>query len=130
MDPEIRKAIATIDQRIADLQQAKAALLQAFGEQEAVATTSRPTVLRSAPRSRARNTNPASPGKRKAELAHFLVTHGPAKRGEIVARSGIPEGTIANLLSKSPEFILQRDGRWNVKQGELLTKGEPELVAQ
>lgn len=106
--PEIRKAIELIDAKIAQLLAAKATLLDAFGNPSPVEN---PEV---------RQLQNAGKGKpdRFSQLVRFLTAHGPMLRKDILMRSGIPEGTIAYLLSTYTNFVQQPDGRWAIGSKE------------
>ena len=105
MNPEMRKAVEVIDQRIAHLQKIKQMLIGEFGE----APVGGPLPIRPVSRhSDGRN-------NRKAELEAFLRSRGPTTRKEIIAQSGVPEGTIGWLLSKD-WFVRTKDRRWTVRE--------------
>ena len=51
---------------------------------------------------------------RKEQLKKFLKNNGPSTRHVILTESGIPNGTIANLLSKDKDFTLnKKNGKWH-----------------
>lgn len=54
-------------------------------------------------------------GGRRDELRAFLRKRGPMKSAEIVERSGIPVGTVANLLNEKDNFV-GRNGLWMVNE--------------
>jgi hypothetical protein len=120
VDPDIRKAIEIIDQKILSLQQARNQLAQAFGlEQSPHDKASAITIAA------ASIPFPGIPGKhlvadqrkpRKEALAEFLITHGPMSRVEIVAKSGLPEGSISYCLSDSRFFEQSKDGNWGATE--------------
>jgi hypothetical protein len=49
---------------------------------------------------------------RKQEMADFIRTHGPSTRTEILAGSGIPEGTFAYCVRDTKLFVQGEDGKW------------------
>jgi hypothetical protein len=51
---------------------------------------------------------------RKKQLLDYLRQKGPAHRGEIISDTGIPPGTLANLLQQS-EFENVSRGVWKAK---------------
>src|SRR5690242_3546350 len=112
MNSDIEKAVGIIEQRILHLQQIKAMLLAEFGAASAPITSASIT-----PSTRNGNGNGNGDGNqtRKDQLAKFLNEHGPATRGTINEKSGIPKGTIANLLNK--EGFVRRYGKWQVDLG-------------
>ena len=105
MNSDIEKALEVIDRQILNLQQAKRILLDTFGvegspiKSAAIAPT-------------ARSGNGNGNQNRKDQLITFLTQHGPSSRGKINHESGIPRGTIANLLNKSG--FVRRDRKWYV----------------
>jgi hypothetical protein len=113
MNPDIRKAVEVINNRIENLEHIKAMLLEEFGAGsvlgEMATSDSRPRLLRA---DIGANGNGGGEGRR-AQLARFLRHHGPARRTEINTKSGIPKGTIAFLLNKWPEFVSRR-GKWQL----------------
>jgi hypothetical protein len=50
----------------------------------------------------------------KFRLVEFLKQHGPSTRKEITTKTGIPEGSLSELL-KRPIFEKQRWGIWALK---------------
>jgi hypothetical protein len=104
LSPEITKALEVIDAKIAQLNQAKAVLLEAF-------SGSRTDEVRPKPQKTSSKGRP----DRFGQLMKFLTTHGPAKRKDILAHSGIPEGTVAYLLNTFQNFIQLPDGRWAIR---------------
>lgn len=51
-------------------------------------------------------------GGRRQELRDFLSEHGPMKAAEIVQKSGIPKGTVDNLLTQKEHFRNCGEGLW------------------
>jgi hypothetical protein len=118
VDPDIRKAIEIIDQKIFSLQQARNQLAQAFGLDQSPHAKAGSTPTVSIP-------FPETPGKhlvadqrkpRKEALAEFLITHGPMSRVEIVAKSGLPEGSISYCLADNRFFEQLKDGNWGATE--------------
>ena len=67
---------------------------------------------------------PSSPVQstgRKEELAQFLLTHGPMSRVDIVAKAGLPEGTVSYCLNDTHFFAQVEGGNWNLT--ELFRRG-------
>src|SRR5437868_1623917 len=107
---EMTRLIALLDKRIRRLQEARALLVEDGGETVRVPKhTSRPE-RRTA--ELASNANGSGRGKRKAQLEKFLKQHGPATRSEVVAGSGVPDGTLGYLATKHPDVFMQKDGKW------------------
>jgi hypothetical protein len=50
----------------------------------------------------------------KKKLIDFLTAHGPSMRGEIAAKTGIPPGSLSELLGGN-EFEQPRRGFWALK---------------
>jgi hypothetical protein len=60
------------------------------------------------------NANPAiAPSVQR--VVDFLQSNGPSTRREIVEKSAIPEGTIANVLTNRKDIFRKREGKWEVK---------------
>ncbi len=106
MNSDIEKAVGIIEQRILNLQQIKSMLLAEFNG------TAVPTGGAAKRPTSSSNGNGNGNQSRKDQLAKFLVEHGPSSRATINDKSGIPKGTIANLLNK-PGFV-RRDRKWTV----------------
>jgi hypothetical protein len=110
MNPDIKKAVDILDQRIANLENIKAMLLAEFDGQaggSAVTLAGRPVQPSKG------NGNGNGNQTRVHQLRNFLIAHGPSKRAEIIARAGMPKGTIASLLNRD-EFVRRSDGKWQV----------------
>ena len=117
MYPDIEKAIQLIDAKIAELQNAKRTLLEAFGRTVNLGAGTA-TV-----QAKAINANLTVIGTtRKAELVKLLQEQGPLRRSEIIKRSDIPKGTIAYLLNDKDTFVSQ-DGKWSVAEKGVNEKG-------
>jgi hypothetical protein len=54
-------------------------------------------------------------GGRRTQLIEYLREHGPMKRTELIANSGVPAGTIAHLLRDGEAFEPDGNGGWRVK---------------
>lgn len=63
----------------------------------------------------------------RKKLIEFLDEHGPSLRAEIVAKTGIPEGSLSKLL-RGKEFEHLERGfwalEWQAKKSKRKTKGE------
>ena len=112
MYPDIEKAIQLIDTKIAELQNAKRTLLEAFGRNINLGPTTTSVQTRTMD---ANLTVLRSP--RKATLIKLLKEQGPLSRSEIIKKSDIPKGTIAYLLNDKETFVSQ-DGKWSVAENE------------
>jgi hypothetical protein len=108
MNSDIRQAINIITQRITNLQQIKQMLLEEFD----VTGGTSAAITVSPARHTNGNGNENGDLNRKGQLVKFLTLNGPASRGTINEKSGIPKGTIANLLNK--EGFVRRHGKWDV----------------
>lgn len=51
--------------------------------------------------------------RRLAQVQNYLREHGPAKRTEIIADTGIPEGTVAFLLKDKRRFARDDERKWH-----------------
>jgi hypothetical protein len=61
--------------------------------------------------------------ERRLMLVEFLKKYGPQTRAAILAKTGIPNGSLAALLNK-PEFSRDADGRWSLVDVQVATEGE------
>ena|SRR5437868_2339352 len=57
---------------------------------------------------------PRRTGTRYEQLVNFLRNHGPSFRKEILARSGLPQGTLSAMLTRK-NFDQDGEGRWKPK---------------
>ena len=125
VDPEIQQAINIIDRKISSLMESRNRLAQAFGLPQP--TTSQPTntyqkaseleSISSVAHRAAEafdNVTSAIQKPRKEALADFLIENGPMSRVDIVARAGIPEGTVSYCLNDKRFFVQKSDGSWDV----------------
>jgi len=53
-------------------------------------------------------------GTRLEQLREFLRTNGPIQRKDVLARSGLPIGTVAGLLQEKHGFKKDESGLWSV----------------
>src|ERR1017187_8274490 len=98
MNAGIKEIVGMIRQRIANLQQIEKMLLEEFdlsspAEATVASKPARPTTVKN------KSSNGHTVPNRKDMLVKFLSQHGPSKRSKINAESGIPVGTVANLLN-------------------------------
>jgi hypothetical protein len=112
MNQEMNQVLKIIRQRITNLQQIERMLLEEFGATASGngATSPKPTRIISNKKS----SNGHAAPTRKDELVKFLTDKGPKRRSEINAESGIPIGTVANLLNDGDSFVRRADGKWDV----------------
>lgn len=114
MQPEIEKAIELIDQKIIGLQKAKETLIEAFGEM-VVDSRIQPSLFQ---RQKRPVPTPIKAGPtRKETIMKLLQEEGPLSRSEIMKRSGIPQGTVANVLTDKDTFGSE-EGKWFVVKKE------------
>jgi hypothetical protein len=111
MNSDIQKAIAIIDQRISNLMDIRNKLTDEFG---GVPAPIRSAIVHPITSSGDGSGNGNGNQSRKEQLAKFLIENGPSKRGTINEKSGIPKGTIANLLNK--DGFVRRHGKWTVAE--------------
>jgi hypothetical protein len=109
VNPDIKKAVEVLNHRIENLERIKGMLLEEFGAESVLGDMAE---TRAKPRLLGIGAEGADVNRR-AQLAQFFRDHGPARRSEIIAGSGIPQGTIAFLLNKWPEFVRRR-GKWQL----------------
>lgn len=107
MNSDIANTVGMLRQRIRKLQQMEQMLVEEFGD----APTPSTAVSRTATKGPS-NGNANGGLTRQQQLTAFLIEHGPASRGTINEKSGIPKGTVAALLSKGG-FVLNA-GKWYV----------------
>jgi hypothetical protein len=105
MNSDIKQAVSIIRQRIVNLQQIERMLLEEFDVPGAstAAIAARPV----------QHGNGNGKETQKDKLTKFLIEHGPSPRAKIIAESGIPMGTISNLLNKSG--FTRRGKTWRVE---------------
>lgn len=111
MHPDIEKAIELIDSKIHGLQRVKQTLLDEFGGEPAVnkQQTSLPF--------RRRLIVAKKPETRKEAIIKLLKEEGPLSRSEIINKSGIPQGTVATVLTDKDTFK-SKDNKWYVAEDE------------
>jgi len=113
MNADILKAVQIINQRIENLEKIKAMLLEEYGAEstfpKSTVRTAQTTLLT------LQNANGNGHGTRRDQLVRFLTEHGPAKRATIIARSGMPKGSIAFLLNQKDYFARTSDGMWTAR---------------
>src|SRR5437867_461072 len=101
MDSDIKATVARIDARIAKLRKIKEMLLEEFSVPDA-------NVGRSVSRTEPNTT-------RKEQVVKLLLNSGPIVRKEILAKTGLPIGTIAYVLNDKKTFK-NDGGRWDVTE--------------
>lgn len=121
-DNDILQAIQIIDKKIASLQVARNQLAHAFGieskssaHDDALAALSRVSIIQHGRRSDAHadsSNGNGNPRGRKIQLVNFFNEHGPMSRTEIVARAGLPEGTVSYCLNDKKFFQQRENGLW------------------
>ena len=119
-DTDVLQAIRIIDDKIASLQEARNRLASAFGVDDNPlnqAFRNRARVVAQTTAiigpSHARNGHAeAPPMGRKEQLAQFLLENGPMSRVNLIARAGIPEGTISYCLNDKNFFEQTENGDW------------------
>jgi hypothetical protein len=109
MNSDIANTLGMLRQRIRKLQQMEQMLIEEFGDAPTPITRA---TEHSTTASGDGNGNGHGDLNRKNQLMKFLKENGPSKRGVINEKSGIPKGTIANLLTKSG--FVRREGKWHV----------------
>src|SRR6266536_5607248 len=106
MHQDIAKVLKLIKQRIESLQTIYSHLQQEFGSEQAgerqVSLDLRqPSDSVNNPSQR---TNGHGRQGRKDEIANFIKAHGPSTRGEILAGTDVPRGTIAYVMNDKERF--------------------------
>ncbi len=113
MNQDIRKAVEVINQRIEHLERIKSMLLEEFGSVSTLGQIEpHRDVKQLATRVATNGGADEAQGTRREQLEKFLLANGPSTRGTINEKSGIPRGTIANLLNGSG--FVRRYGKWEV----------------
>ena|SRR2546425_11492660 len=121
MHPDMVKAVELIDQRIASLQNIREQLIREFGESverlgnthisDSVGSHSGRVTVEDV----AAGANGNGRVRRKDEIANFIRAHGPARRRDLIARLGIPSGTVAYCLNDDTRFV-SRDHKWHLRE--------------
>lgn len=111
MHPDIQKAIELIDRKIAGLQTVRDALISEFGDVHSSSSEKKTSSIPDSPRS----SDGPKPPTRKEQIIKLLEVEGPLSRSEIVKKSGIPEGTVANTLNDKVTFESLL-GKWRLKE--------------
>jgi hypothetical protein len=112
MNHDIRKAVEVINQRIANLERIKSLLLDEFGADSVLGAPKRKTEREVRQLGIGASANGHGEPTRREQLVKFLNENGPSNRATIIEKSGIPEGTISNLLTK--DGFVRRSGKWHV----------------
>jgi len=109
-----KSMIAELGRRIARLQQIRDMLIEEYGQAPVPNTNGKAkhAAAVAAASLRGRRAHGHSGPTRKAQIHEWLKANGPASRGEIIAGSGLPSGTVGSLLSQCPELFENREGKW------------------
>jgi hypothetical protein len=99
--------LETIDKRIAKLQQIRALIVEEFGQPNGASLQRE---RRQAVRQPKTNSN--GEPSRKQQIHNWLAAHGPASRSEVIAGTGLPDGTVGGYLSAEKGLFENRDGKW------------------
>jgi len=110
-----RSMIAELDRRIARLQQIRAMLVEEYGH-ASDSTNGTRTSASQAASARGRRAHGNTGPTRKAQIHEWLKANGPATRNEIIEGSGLPEGTVGSLLSRTHDLFENREGKWHARQ--------------
>ena len=118
MDETLRQMLVRIDNKIENLQRARATLLEEFDERppRVLATPSaNPMEELAASLKASSNGTVAEPRTTtKEDIIEFLIHSGPRTRKVLSGLTGIPEGTIAFVMRDKNTFRQNSDGRWDV----------------
>ncbi|MDQ2839958.1 MAG: hypothetical protein M3Y72_02745 [Acidobacteriota bacterium] len=114
MEADDSEILGSIDRKIARLQEIRQALIDENLVSDSVAVKRHVPARQpsSTARKSHRNKKPVIKETKSDVLVAWLKSNGPATRGAIVKGSGIKEGTVSFLLSKSDLFRRLEDGRW------------------
>lgn len=119
INPDIKKAIEIIDQRIESLKNIRDNLAMEFGMNEVVKSTSAPSPQASKQLSFASGASGLGGIKTsKDKIAAFLHGRNPASRKEIVIGTGLPDGTVSYALNDRERFRRTDNGWVNVSLGD------------
>lgn len=105
--PNIASTLRALDKKIAELEETKRRLLQAFAQDGAQIGRRAQPIREAQP----------DPGSSAARLVTFLRERGPATRQEILENSGVPRGSISYLLKIGAETNILRkrqDDKWEL----------------
>lgn len=117
MDSATRQMLQAVDKRIGNLQQIRRLIIEEFGD--SAGNPNEATVLkqgRPSKQKREHAKHPKKGGTRKLQMHAWLKANGPATRGEIIAGTGFPGGTVGSLLGQCPDLFESRDGKWHARQ--------------
>ena len=131
-NPEVKKVIQMIEERIASLSTMRTMLIREFGvEEETVPNFVRtkfpvrsespvshaPIISESPSVSSSPSASPSpGPTTRKEALVQFLLENGPHSRKELAEKTSIPVGTIAFLLNDKETFEHVQGNKWKVRE--------------
>ena len=103
---DIKATIETLDKRIAKLARLRRELLEEFGGEPAAERPPDRNPLFDMP------FEDPSEKSSKDKIEAYIDQYGPAFRREIVANSGVSEGTVSWALNDKKRFLRRADGRW------------------
>lgn len=110
--------LGAIRKRRENLERLEQLILEEFGESSNGLAAPIPTAKRSYRRKPSKRASPPRAVNlisRKAQMHDWLKKNGPATRSEIIAGSGLPEGTISGYLSAEKNLFENRDGVWHAR---------------
>lgn len=116
INPDIKKAIEIIDQRIESLKKIKENLAAEFGIDVKLQPSRSPVAPEAGPHQLSLT---GTGGTSKDKVAAFLRNHNPASRKEIVKGTGLPDGTVSYALNDKERFRRTDNGWVNVSLDEL-----------
>src|SRR5690242_19284472 len=118
MHGDIATVLKIIKQRIATLQIIYSQLEQEFGSEQA--SVHQVSLDLREPSSSVKHISQRTNGNgrqgRKDEIANFIKAPGPSTRGEILAGTDVPRGTIAYALNDKERFARLPDGKWTLAE--------------
>jgi hypothetical protein len=115
MDSDTRQMIDRLDKRIGKLQEIKRLILEEFGANSPEPVT---PPAGEAVNGISQSKPPAGEPRgepRKIVIHQWLKANGPAGRGDVIAATGFPSGTVGSLLSQCKDLFESRDGKWHAR---------------
>ena|ERR1017187_2780986 len=107
--------VAELDRRIARLQQIRQMLLEEYGHAPVSGANGKRRSAAEAASMRGQRAHGNSGPTRKATIHEWLKANGPHGPSEIIAGTGLPQGTVRSLLSQCKDLFENRDGKWHAR---------------
>ncbi len=115
VNPEVQKVLEILDQSIGYLRIIRKAMATEFGLEESMWKPNTPSQPGTRSRCRAvkveKKTN-------SIVVAEYLRIHGPSRRKDIIAATGLTAGAVDWALCHASRFVRKPDGWMNVNPGQ------------